>query len=448
VDLRTLPSGLNPEQRCNERRQRVETETHVDLANLQTDEARIGQADEKNCEQMIGAVPLPVGIAGPLTVTFSSGEKSEVFLPLATTEAALVASVNRGCKVLSTIGGAAVQSIYHGMSRSIVLKPKNEKIHSYTNLRRRLPAEDPPKANEGGFSHADLLSTVGKPTLADAIASLEKDWKRIGEATSGHLKILRYDLDESDGYTFLTISCNTSEAMGMNMTTIAAQAIGDFLAQELDAELITIAANVDSDKKPSKRTHDRGRGYEVTASAVVPSSVIAEVLKTTPEKLLAVADAKLRVGSKIAGAIGSNLHAANVIAALYLATGQDAAHVVEGSLADTTVEADFGLRESDLGKQTTRGPKSSVRGPLPSRIRITTRLPALLVGVRGGGTALPAQNQCLSLILKPQRGMLPALRPTQQLAETIGAAVLAGELSLLAAQATQTLASSHKKLAR
>ncbi|MFA5272687.1 MAG: hypothetical protein WC353_00845 [Candidatus Peribacter sp.] len=390
MDLRTLPDGLTPSERCSERRERVEREIGADLAMLHTDGEHIGQADEKNCEQMIGSVPLPVGIAGPLTITFSSGEKSEVFLPLATTEAALVASINRGCKVLTTCGGVHVQSVYHGMSRSIVFKPKNGKTHLYTI----------------------------------AIREKEDTWEKIGEATSHHLKILRYELDEAEGYVFLTIFCDTSEAMGMNMTTIAAQAIGDFLARELDADLITIAANVDSDKKPSKRTHDRGRGYEVTAKAEIPSSIIAEVLKTTPEKLLAVADAKLRVGSTVAGAIGSNLHAANIIAALYLATGQDAAHVVEGSLADTTV------------------------APAQDGISIQTRLPALLVGVRGGGTALPAQNQCLSLILKPQRGMLPVLRPTQQLAETIGAAVLAGELSLLAAQATQTLASAHRKLAR
>ena len=386
MDLRTLPDGLNPEERCNERRERVEKEMNADLSLLATSADRIGQADEKNCEQMIGSVPLPVGIAGPLTLTFSSGETSEIFLPLATTEAALVASVNRGCKVLSTSGGVSLKSQYHGMSRSIVLKPINAKIRSYTQ----------------------------------EIRSREDAWKKIGEATSHHLKILRYDIDETDRYVFLTIFCDTGEAMGMNMTTIAAQAVGDWLAKELDAELITIAANVDSDKKPSKRTHDRGRGFEVIASAVIPSSVIAEVLKTTPEALLAVADAKLRAGSDIAGAISRNLHAANIIAALYLATGQDTAHTVEGSLADTTVS------------------------PAKDGITISVRLPALLVGVRGGGTALPAQNQCMSLILKPKT----ALRGPQQLAESIGAAVLAGELSLLAAQATQTLASAHRKLAR
>ncbi|MDD4628797.1 MAG: hypothetical protein PHE68_05390 [Candidatus Peribacteraceae bacterium] len=387
MDLRSLPAGLTPEERCNERRARIQTESHADLSLLKTDGAHIGQADEKNCEQMFGAVPLPVGYAGPLTVTFSSGEEWAVHLPLATTEAALVASVNRGCKAVSTVpGGVRIQSVHHGISRSIVLKPKNQKKQSYTM----------------------------------EIGQQEKEWKVIGEKTSNHLKILKYETDEADGYTFLTLFADTDEAMGMNMITIAAQAIGDWLAQKLDAELITVAANVDGDKKPGKRTHDRGRGYEVTAEAGIPFSVITEILKTTPEHLLAVADAKLKTGSTLAGALGSNLHAANIVAALYLATGQDAAHVAEGSLADTTVE------------KTEDG------------IRMTVRLPAILVGVRGGGTGLPAQSQCLDLLLKPAT----KLHRKQQLAESIGAAVLAGELSLLAAQASQSLASAHRKLAR
>lgn len=415
MDLRTLPSGLTPSERCTERRSRVEKETGADLSLLAIDEERIGQADEKNCEQMIGAVPLPVGIAGPLAITFSSGEQSKILLPLATTEAALVASVNRGCKVLSESVGVHVQSTYHGMSRSIALKPRNLKGQSYTL----------------------------------AIREKEDEWKKVGEATSHHLKILRYEIDEADGYVFLTIFCDTSEAMGMNMTTIAAQAVGNWLAEHTEAELITVAGNVDSDKKPSVRTHGRGRGYEVTASAVVPSSIIAEVLKTTPKKLLEVADAKLRVGSSIAGALGNNLHAANIIAALYLATGQDAAHVVEGSLADTTVEPDLGLRTSDLGQETVRGPMSEVRSPsIPAGIKITVRLPAVLVGIRGGGTQLPAQSQCLNLLLGNTRATSCKLQATSRLVETIGAAVLAGEISLLAAQATQTLAKAHRELAR
>jgi hydroxymethylglutaryl-CoA reductase (NADPH) len=229
--------------------------------------------------------------------------------------------------------------------------------------------------------------------------------------------------------------------MGMNMVTIAAEAIGKWLAENLELDLITVAANVDSDKKPSQRTHDRGRGYEVTASATIPADVITAILKTTPEVLLETAHAKLEIGSELAGAIGHNCHAANIIAAIYLATGQDPAHVIEGSLADTRVEASYPL--SRRGRVRERGSDAII---------ITTRLPAVLVGVRGGGTELPAQSKALNLLLGPSgprtRDLGHRLHPCRRLAESIGAAVLAGELSLLAALSSHHLAQSHKILAR
>lgn len=162
------------------------------------------------------------------------------------------------------------------------------------------------------------------------------------------------------------------------------------------------------------------------AQAAIPASIVREHLKAQPEAMLAAAEAKLIAGSHIAGALGKNLHAANVIAALYLATGQDAAHVVEGSLADTTVKT----AEDEL--------------------HISVRLPAILVGVRGGGTALPAQQQCLQMLLGRQETDKGAtdLHPCAHIAECIGAAVLAGELSLLAAQANHTLAQAHRQLGR
>jgi len=386
MDLRSLPTRLNSSDRCNERRKIIERELGVDLSNLSIDPNRLGTAEEKNCEQMFGHVPIPVGLAGPLRIQFSSNETSDVYLPLATTEGALVASVNRGCKALSMSGGVRTSSVHHGMTRSIA------------------------------FSYQQ--STVDYQQKSK---ELEEQWKKVGESTSNHLKILSYDLEESDNHLFLTINCDTSEAMGMNMVTIASQAIGEWLSENIEGlEFITVAGNVDSDKKPSKRTHDKGRGYEVTAEATLSSDIINEVLKSTPENLLRTAHAKLDIGSKIAGALGSNLQATNVIAALYLATGQDAAHVVEGSLADTTVE------------KCTNG------------LKVSTRCPAILIGIRGGGTGLPAQSQALGLLLKPDTG----LKPCKQLAETIAAAVLAGEISLLAAQATHTLAKSHTILAR
>ncbi|OGJ59269.1 hypothetical protein A2881_00435 [Candidatus Peribacteria bacterium RIFCSPHIGHO2_01_FULL_55_13] len=396
MDLRNLPSDLDAFGRVTARRSLIEKEFGTDLSALSIDSTKLGHAEEKNCENMFGAVPIPVGLAGPLTITLSDGTKTTVYLPLATTEGALVASVNRGCKALSTCD-VRTSSIYHGVTRSIAFRIPNSEFR-----------------------------------IRNWIQEHEKEWKAVGEATSSHLKILSYDIDEKDNHIFLTIAADTDEAMGMNMVTIAAQAIGAYIADATGAQFITVAANLDSDKKPSKRTHDRGRGYEASATCNLQPETITEVLKTTPEALLATAKVKLELGSSIAGAIGHNCHAANIIAALYLATGQDAAHVVEGSLADTTVE----MQNSECGIR---------------NVKISVRLPALLLGIRGGGSTLPAQKKCLQLLLGHNSEFrIPnsELHPCRQLAEIFAASVLAGELSLLAAQSSHTLAKAHKSLGR
>ena len=306
MDLRSLSSGLNSFDRCAERCKIIERELGVDLGALSIDPEKLGSAEERNCEQMFGHVPIPVGLAGPLKVHFSDDcsrdprvPAADVYLPLATTEGALVASVNRGCKALSLAGGVRLKSIYHGITRSLAFRILNYQL-----------------------------------SIANSIQKLESEWKQIGEDTSNHLKIMGFCIDEADDHVFLTINCDTDEAMGMNMVTIAAQAIGEWLENEIEGlEFVTVAGNVDSDKKPSMRTKTNGRGYEVIAEAELSDDVIREVLKSDSESLTQTAHAKLNVGSKVAGALGSNLHAANIISALYLATGQDSAHVVEGSLA-------------------------------------------------------------------------------------------------------------------
>lgn len=384
MDLRQLPAHLSAQERITERRQRLSTETTMDLEILHTQADQVATADERNCEQMFGMVPVPVGYAGPLSITFSNGQSAKLHLPLATTEGALVASVNRGCKAAS-VEGVTVRSEHIGISRSIAWQTSD-------------------------------------PSALQSLLQLKHtEWIAAGQSTSQHLRILSHNIDSSEDHVFLTIFADTDEAMGMNMITIAAQAIGQWVEKHgHHCTCITIAANVDSDKKPSQRTAERGRGYRVTAQASISDQTLADVLKTSSAQMLSVAKAKLALGSHIAGAVGSNLHAANMIAALYLATGQDPAHVVEGSLTKTTVTA------------TSDG------------LQITCVLPAVIVGVRGGGTALPAQHKCLELLLHPKTD----LHSKQQLAESIGAAVLAGELSLLAAQSNHTLASAHKKMGR
>lgn len=388
MDLRNLPEQLSSIQRINQRRTLIERELGIDLKHLDPKETVIGESENKNCEQMFGMISVPVGYAGPLKMTFSNNHVSEIHLPLATTEGALVASVNRGCKAVSGAGIVITKTIHHGITRSIAFRaPSSSKVQE----------------------------------LVDAIRKQETAWKAIAKATSSHLTVKSYTVDLQKQYVFLTIACDTDEAMGMNMVTIAAQAIADWVTATITGvKCITIAGNVDSDKKPSKRTHDLGRGFEVHASVILSKETIADVLKTSPEAMKQVADAKLTHGSTLAGALGSNLHAANIIAALYLATGQDIAHTVEGSLTDAFVE--------EVG----------------SGLSVRVRTPAILVGVRGGGTTLPAQSKCLELLLKNKSG-LPI---KQQLAESIAAAVLAGEVSLLAAQAGHELAKAHHTLAR
>src|SRR3989344_7361159 len=235
MDLRNLSSDLDAAGRVSERRAQVEKELNLDLQAVRIAPNQIGQADEKNCEHMIGAVPIPVGLAGPLTMHFSSGETNTIYLPLATTEGALVASVNRGCKAATLAGGIHVTSEYVGITRSIAF-------------------EVPRTKNQ-------------EPTKK--IRDLENEWKKVAEDTSDHLKILSYDIDEKDGVLFLTIAADTDEAMGMNMVTIAAQAVGEFLSGTLGIPVLTVAGNVDSDTKPRARTKERGRGFRVSEELTV-----------------------------------------------------------------------------------------------------------------------------------------------------------------------------------
>src|SRR3989338_10778212 len=198
MDLRNFPEDLDAPQRVKKRRALIEKELNMDLSAVEVSSRQIGSADEQNCEQMFGAVPLPVGLAGPLKIQFSSGEISETYVPLATTEGALVASINRGCKALTEAGGVRVASEYVGITRSIAFEVKDGK------------------------------------EISGKIREREEEWKKIAEATSSHLKILSYEIDTREDVLFLTLAADTDEAMGMNMLTIAAQAVADFLSTTLD----------------------------------------------------------------------------------------------------------------------------------------------------------------------------------------------------------------------
>ncbi len=178
-----------------------------------------------------------------------------------------------------------------------------------------------------------------------------------------------------------------------------------------------------TDKKPAAINAIMGRGRSVVAGIALSHELIEKIFKTDARSLVEVNYRKNLVGSARAGALGFNAHATNVVAAMFIACGQDAAHAIDGSTCITTVD----LTEDG--------------------IYVAVTLPSLPVGTVGGGTGVETQAECLRMLGAAGGGTPPGAN-AKKLAEIIGAAVLAGELSLLGALAAQHLARAHQKLGR
>jgi len=348
-----------------------------------------GRADA-NVENMIGAVQIPVGVAGPVPIRGKALD-GERHLPLATTEGALVASINRGCGALAAAGGAAARVTKSGMTRAPV------------------------------FRTADVTESAA---LADWVRDNEDRLRAAAESTTSHGELLAAVPYVVGNSVFLRFRYDTKDAMGMNMATIATREAADLVEAETPASLVALSGNLCTDKKPAAINAVEGRGRSVTADATVPRSVVADRLGTTPEAVAALNSRKNHVGSAKAGALGFNAQVANAVAAVFLATGQDAAQVVEGANAITTAEA---TADGDL--------------------YLSVSLASLEVGTVGGGTTLPTQAEALDL-LGVRGGGDPPGANADALAEATAVAALAGELSLLAALASRHLSSAHAALGR
>lgn len=336
----------------------------------------------RNCENFIGAAQVPIGVAGPLTV-----DGQDYFIPLATSEAGLVASVNRGCKAITSSGGCKVLVERVGMTRGPVFKVAT--------------------LDEG----RKLVSWVGKN---------EKKLAKVVLQTSSHIRLVKVENASAGDAVFLRFVYDTQDAMGMNMATIATQTLVDLIEKKTGARCVALAGNYDVDKKPSFLNFIRGRGFKAWAQVRIPRRIVKQVLKSTPEAVKEVFEYKVNLGSSLSGSLGRNAHIANVAAAFFIATGQDVAHVSEVSIGTTTVET----RGRDLG--------------------FGVYLPDLPLGTIGGGTGLPTQREILSM-LGVEGGNKG--RNSEKLAGIFAGACLAGELSLLASLAEGTLARAHARLA-
>ncbi|QHS17644.1 hydroxymethylglutaryl-CoA reductase (NADPH) [Halopenitus persicus] len=347
-------------------------------------------AAEPNVENMIGAVQIPLGVAGPVTVSGGalSGER---YLPLATTEGALVASVNRGCGVLDAAGGATARVTKTGMTRA-------------------------PAFKTDGIVESEALAAWTRDN-ADRL-------REAAESTTSHGEVTDVTPYVVGNNVYLRFRYDTKDAMGMNMATIATGEACELIEAETDASLVALSGNLCTDKKPAAINAIEGRGRSVTADVTIPAAVVADRLHTAPEAVAEINTRKNLVGSAKAGSLGFNAHVANVVAAMFLATGQDAAQVVEGSNAITTAEV---TDDGDL--------------------YVSVSIASLEVGTVGGGTKLPTQAEGLE-ILGVRGGGNPAGSNADALAEAIAVGALAGELSLLAALGSRHLSSAHADLGR
>ncbi len=334
-------------------------------------------ASTRNCENMIGVAQVPMGITGPLNI----GDRN-YFIPLATTEGALVASVSRGCKAITESGGAAVLAVRKGATRGPVFK-------------------------------VDSLEENTK--LFDFIESHKNDFDRIAKTTSHHIQLLDVYTNSVGLYRFVRFIFDTQDAMGLNMATIATEAIVRFIEEKTGAHCTSLSGNYCVDKKASWLNMTHGRGHEVWAEVKIPNRLVQSLLHTSPDAIFETWVSKCMIGSAISGSMGFNAQYANVLAALFIATGQDPAHVAECSVGITTVEKQEGT------------------------LYMSVYLPDLMVGTVGGGTNLATQKEALHII---------GAKSSREFAQVVGAAVLAGEISLLSSLAEGTLAKAHQTLAR
>lgn len=332
----------------------------------------------RNIENLIGATQIPLGVAGPLKVN-----KKDFFVPLATTEGALVASISRGCKAITESGGAFAEVELVGTTRGPVFETL-------------------------GIQHGLKIKKW-----------IEKNFKKLAEQaekTSSHLKLLKIDSQILGKNLFLRFYYDTGDAMGMNMVTIATQEAVKLIEQNTAAKCIALAGNFDIDKKPSYLNFILGRGKKVWAECILPKKIVANILKVLPREIVEVVEKKCHLGSIMSGSLGFNSHFANIIAAIFAATGQDLAHVAEGSLGVTTAEV---LENGDL--------------------YFSIYLPDLMCGTVGGGTHLPTQQEALKIM---------GVRNVLEYSLVAAATILAGEISLIASLAEGSLAKAHAKLGR
>ena len=257
------------------------------------------------CENVIGYMPIPVGVAGPMII-----DGQPYYLPMATTEGVLVASTNRGCKAINAAGGATTVLVGDGMTRGPCV--------GFRTLARAGAAKLWLDADEG-----------------------QKTMRRAFNSTSRFARLQSMKTSLVGTSLYIRFKTTTGDAMGMNMISKGVECALKVMREESgfeDMAIISVSGNYCTDKKPAAINWIDGRGKSVVAEAIIPAETIKTVLKSNVDALVELNIKKNLIGSAMAGSIGGfNAHASNIVTAIFLATGQDPAQNVESSNCITTM---------------------------------------------------------------------------------------------------------------
>ncbi len=338
-----------------------------------------------NIEHYIGMSQIPTGIAGPLKV---NGEhaKGIFFVPLATTEGALVASATRGMNIITKSGGANVRVISEQMTKAPM------------------------------FIFKDIPDAV---KFLRWVEGNEGKLKQIAQTASRFGKLIKIERFLLGRRAILKLCYTTGDAMGANMITMCSQKVYEYILKNYQGiEDSLFQCNVEGEKKVTYMNFFTGRGKNVVAEITIPSGIVEKFLHTTVDRISTVAQNSY-LGAMYSGMIGVNAHIANILTAVFIASGQDAAHVHDSSVGITVIEK---TKSGDL--------------------YISVNIPSLEIGTVGGGTSIGTQKECLEILGCYGAGKV------NKLAEIFASAVLAGEISLAGSQSAGDFAVAHDKLGR
>lgn len=339
-----------------------------------------------NIENYIGMTQLPTGVFGPLVLN-GVNASGPFYIPLATSEGALIASYARGAKACKDAGAIISVCLMEGVQRCPV------------------------------FKFDDLLD-IGKFVVW--LMEQKEEFKKITNASSNYAQLIDMEMNIEGNQVIVTFEFTTGDAAGQNMVTICTNEICQYIISNtpVKPKIWYIESNFSGDKKATSNSFSSVRGKNVTAEITLPKEVVNNVLKTTPELMYDYWKTSF-MGAVKCGAIGAQGHFSNGLAALFIACGQDAACVSEASVGITRMAL------------TEKG-----------ELYCAVTLPNLIVGTVGGGTGLPTQRECLELIDCYGAGK------AKKFAEICAGVCLSGEISIIAAMSAGHFASAHQKLGR